>query len=636
MLTAIREGSKGWISGIIIGLIVLTFALWGISSYLEGGNQAPVATVNGDEIDLYTYQNELSRQRQLLTSRFGSNVTPEVLESLGLQQRVLDNLIDTRLLSQYTRDQNYRLSDELLARRVRETELFLTDGQFDQDLYQRILAANGMSPQGYEAAERQSGVNQQLAGAITDSAFVVEGELNRLLTLQNQSRDVHYALIPGDLYQEEFEIEEAEARKEYEDNIDRYQDPARVRVEYVDLSVDELASGITPSEDEISQTYERIKGRLRTAEVRKASHILLTVDAGADETTRAEVLSRAETLAAEAQAGADFAELAEQHSEDPGSAANGGDLGVINRGQMVQPFEDAVFDMAPDEVRGPVETQFGYHIIKLTELQPEQQQSLEDAREEVIAEARRAAAEARFSDLVEPFENLIFEQPESLLPVADETGLPVRTSDWFTRQSGDGVAEEDAVRAAAFGEDVLQEGLNSPAIEIGFDRLVALRKLDYEAAAPRPFEAVRDEIVATLKLERSREKAADAAEEAIADLTHLASWDIMLAKNEWQPEKLPSRRAEILPRLTPLAESVYAEPVPSGGQPVYGYTVLGNGDAVVYALVEVTAGDPASIDETMRSGLEQQLTGRDGEALYRDFLALLKESAEIVIHEEQL
>ena len=636
MLTAIREGSKGWISGIIIGLIVLTFSLWGISSYLEGGAQVPVATVNGDEIDLYSYQNELSRQRQMLTSQFGSSITPEMMESLGLQQRVLDNLIDSRLLSQYTRDENYRVSDEQLARRIRESDMFLTDGRFDQELYQRILAANGMTPQGFEAAERQNGINQQLASAISDSAFVVDSEVDRLLTLQNQSRTAQYVLIPGDLYQEEFEVSEAEARAEYEENLDRYETPARMRVEYVDLSVDQLAAELTPSEDEIAQTYERIKGRLRSAEVRKASHILLTVDADADEATRADALARAQSIMGEAEAGADFAELANQHSEDPGSASSGGDLGVINRGQMVQPFEDAVFDMAPDEVRGPVETQFGYHIIKLTELQPEQQQSLDDAREEVVEEARRAAAEALFSDLVEPFDNLIFEQPESLLPVADETGLPVQTSGWFSRDEGSGIAEDPAIRAAAFSEDVLDEGLNSPSIEIGFDRIVALRKLEFEPAAPRPFETVRAEIVDTIKLERSREKVEETAKQSLSELTHLASWDIMVAKNEWMAEDLPERKAQVLPRLAPLADSVFSEPVPTGEQPVYGYTVLADGDAAIYALTEVAAGDPAAIDQSMRARLRQQLSSRDGESVYRGFVTQLRDSAEIVIHEEQL
>ncbi len=635
MLTAIREGSKGWISGIVIGLIVLTFALWGIGSYLEGGSEIPVASVNGEEIGAYTYQNQLSRQRQALISQFGSSLSPEMMQTLGLQQRVLDNLIESRLLGQYTLERNYRLTDEEVARRIRENEAFLSDGRFDQTLYERLLASNGMSPQGFEATERQGGMIQQLADAIAGSAFVVEPEITRLIALQHQSREARYAVIPGDLYVDEFAVSDDEARAEYDANIEKYYNPARMRVEYIDLSVDALAADADPSEEEIEQTYELIRDRLKSPEVRKASHILISVDGETDE-ARPDALAEAETVLSRARGGADFSELATEFSDDAGSAGNGGDLGVITRGQMVQPFEDAVFSMAEGELRGPVETQFGYHIIKLTELQAERQRPLDEAREEVIAEVRRAAAERMFSDLVESFDNAIFEQPESLEPAADATGLAVQTSDWFTRHGGTGIAGEDAVRAAAFSPDVLDENLNSPAVELGFDRLVALRKLDYEESSPRKFEEVADEIVAAIKLKKSRAQAEQVAGESVQDLTHLASWDILLARNEWRAETLPTIRDLIPPALTQLGDSVFTAALPRDGWPVYGHTVLANGDAVVYALTAVTPGDAEAVDADTRSRLEQQLAYRDGEEVYQSFIETLKSDADIRIHEEQL
>ncbi|MDE0096929.1 MAG: SurA N-terminal domain-containing protein [Gammaproteobacteria bacterium] len=635
MLTAIREGSKGWISGIVIGLIVLTFALWGIGSYLEGGSQIPVASVNGEEIDAYTYQNQLSRQRQALISQFGSSLSPEMMRTLGLQQQVLDSLIESQLLGQYTLERNYRLTDEEVARRVRENEAFLIDGRFDPALYERLLASSGMSPQGYEAAERQGGMVQQLADAIAGSAFVVEPEVSRLIALQHQSRDAQYAVIRGDLYVDEFAVSDDEARAEYDANIEKYYNPARMRVEYIDLSVDELAADADPSEEEIEQTYELIRDRLKTAEVRKASHILISVNGDTDE-ARAAALAEAETVLSRARGGADFAELAAEFSDDTGSAGSGGDLGVVTRGQMVQPFEDAVFGMVEGELAGPVETQFGYHVIKLTELQAEQSQTLDEVREEVIAEARRAAAERMFNDLVEPFDNAIFEQPETLEPAADATGLEIMTSEWFTRHEGAGIAGEAAVRAAAFSPDVLDENLNSPAVELGFDRLVALRKLNHEESSPREFEEVADEIIAAIKLEKSRAKAAQVAKESVADLTHLASWDIMLAKNEWRAETLPATRDRIFPGLAQLGDSVFTAALPRDGWPVYGHTVLANGDAAVYALTAVTPGKAETVDADVKSGLEQQLVYRDGEEVYHSFIQTLRSAADIKINEEQL
>lgn len=635
MLTAIREGSKGWISGIVIGLIVLTFALWGIGSYLEGGGEVTVASVNGDEIDAYTYQNQLSRQRQALTSQFGRSLSPEMIQALGLRQRVLDNLIESRLLGQYTLERNYRLTDEEVAGRIRDNEAFQIDGRFDPALYERLLAGSGLSPQGFEAAERQDGMIQQLSGAIADSAFLVGPEVTRLISLQDQTRDVRYAVIPGDLYVEEFAVSAEEARARYDAGIEDYYTPARMRVEYIDLSLDALAADADPSEEEILQTYERISERLKTAEVRRASHILIGVDGDTDE-ARADAQAEAEAVLSQAQAGADFSELAAEYSDDTGSANSGGDLGVIARGQMVQPFEDAVFAMAEGELAGPVETQFGFHIIKLTALQAGQQQTLDEARDEVVAEARRAAAEAMFNDLVEPFDNAIFEQPETLEPASDTTGLAVMTSDWFTRDEGSGIAVEPAVRTAAFSPDVLDEGLNSPAVELGFDRMVALRKLEYEPASPRQFEEVHGEIVAAIRLERSRVKAEEVATGSIADLTHLASWDIMLAKNEWRAETLPGTRSQVSPGLAELADSAFTASVPRNGQPVYGHAVLANGDVAVYALTAVTPGDLGTVDAATRSLLEQQLVQRDGDGVYRSFIESLRAQADITINEEQI
>ncbi len=635
MLTAIREGSKGWLASIVIGLIVLTFALWGIGSYFEGGAPVPVATVNGEEIDVYTFQNRLSRQRQLLIEQYGSGLSAELMASLALRQRVLDDLIEARLLDQYTQENNYRLTDQQVAQRIRTSEVFHRDGRFDPALYERLLQSNGLSPQAFEDGERQVGMNRQLLDAVTESSFLVESEVSRLIALQNQLRETQYAIIPADLYVDAVEISPEEIRAQYDDHIEQYRNPARIKVEYIDFSVDAIAADTQPSDEEIAQTYERIKERLKTAEVRQASHILISVEADT-EPARAEALAKAESVMAQAQAGVDFAELAREHSDDPGSAANGGALGVINRGQMVAPFEDAVFAMAEGELRGPVATRFGYHVLKLTELQAERQRTLEDAQEEVVEEARKVAAESIFSDLVEPFDNAVFEQPESLEAAADVSGFEIKTSDWFTEQAGTGIAEISAVRAAAFSPDVRDEGLNSPIVEVGFDRMVALRKLAYEEAFSKPFEAVREEIATALKREKSRAKAEEMAAGLLDNLTHLASWDIMLARNEWQAHTLPEVRHQIPPHLSELANRVYATPIPRIGKPQYGQAVLTNGDVAIYALTAVTPGDVETVDVDAVSQLEQMLVRRDGDGVFDSFMEALKAQAEIVVHTEQL
>jgi len=559
MLTAIREGSKGWISGVIIGAIVLTFALFGISSYLEGGEETPVAVVNGEEIDSYLFQNQLTQQRQNMISRFGGSFDPAVFETLGLNTQVLESLIESRLLDQFTRAENYRLTDRQLSAAIQSNPLFQRDDRFDPELYQRAVAANGLSPQAFEATERRTNMTRQLQLAIAETAFTVDSEVSRLASLQNQTRDVRYALIAADKFVGDFEVSDEEAKKYYDDNIDSFQNPARMKVEYIDLNLEKMREDIQPSEDDISQTYERLKGQMRQPSVRKASHILLTVATDADDATKQAVREKADAILAEANGGADFGELAKEHSEDSGSAINGGDLGIVARGQMVPAFEDAVYSMSEGDISGPIETQFGFHLVKLTELTEERLQTLEEAREEVTKEAAQALAEAAFADLIDPLETLIFEQDDSLIAASDETGLPIETSDWFTEDAGEGVALEGAVRRAAFSGDVKDDGLNSPIVELGFERIVALRKADFEEANAKPFEEVKQSIIDLLKLNQSKEKLVNTAPSMLESLTHLASWDVMVAENELTNETLAPRKAQTKPELSELADKVFSK-----------------------------------------------------------------------------
>ena len=636
MLTAIREGSKGWISGIIIGLIVLTFALFGISSYLEGGSETPIATVNGEEISSYTYQTQLAQRRQALSEQFGGNFDISLLDSLGIKNQVLDQLVETNLLQQYTTEQNFRLTDNALAIRIQQNQAFHNEGKFDPEQYQAILNANQLTPQGYEALERQSGLSLQLQQSIADSAFTVETELNSLLSLQTQKRLAQYAVVPGDKYVDEFDIADEETQKEYESNIDNYQKQARIKVEYLDLSVDALADQVEVTDDQLQEVYDAIKGRLKTAEVRKASHILFNIPADADDEIKAGARELAESVLAEAREGKDFAELAKTHSDDPGSAANGGELGIVTRGQMVKPFEEAVFSMEQDEISELIETQFGLHIIKLTELSVGKQQTLEEAKQEVVEEAKKRSAEEQFAQLIDPFQNLIFEQPDSLISAAEETGLEIQVSDWFTENSGQGIAELAPVRSAAFSEAVLDEGLNSTAIEIGFDRIIAVRKAEYEETSALPFDDVKAQIVQKLALDRSKERVAKVTSDFLEGLTHLASWDIKLAQNELSAAALPEQRNDIEPSLRALADVIYAESAPAPNKPQYGQVVLPNGDAAIYALTDISLGELADVDDAAKDRLTQQLVSRDGNGMMRQLVSQIRAEAEVVIDEEQL
>ncbi|MDD9857234.1 MAG: SurA N-terminal domain-containing protein [Gammaproteobacteria bacterium] len=642
MLTQIRERATGWLAWVIVILITIPFALWGIQSYFGNPADIPVATVNGEEIPLYAYYNELSRRRQALLSQTGGNIDPAVLESPEMRNEVVQSMILTRLLVQYVHERDYRLSDQRLKRRIQSNPIFLNDGRFDPGLYRDLLRNSGYSIQSYESQERDSATVDQLNAALIDSSFVTESEINRLLSLQAQTRKTDYVIVPAERFASESGVSDEEAQQYYQDNLAEFEQPARARVDYIELGIDNLARAVEPTDAEISEVYEQTSGRYRQPETRKVSHILFAVEPDAGDRERADILAVAEGVLAEAQSGADFAELAKTHSDDPGSKGRGGDLGVVARGQMVEPFEVAVFDMTEDEIRGPVETRFGYHIIRLTELQEERQKPLEEVREEVAEEAGRAQAEALFVELSETFENLVFENPDSLTTAAAELGLEIRRTGWFTEQGGGQESEEDGgltdqiqFRRAAFSEDVLNNDLNSAALALGFDRLVALRKNDYQEARTRTFDEVRDDIKERLQQQQSAQKAGELGDKLVTDLSGGEfDWAQMLEDQQLESQTLAEVRDLVPESLAKLGDAVFSQAAPEPEAAAYGGVFLDNGDYAVYALNEVVPGELENIDDTQRLLLRDQLLARDGDYVYRQMLQTIRQAAAVVIDRE--
>ena len=640
MLTAIREKATGWLAWVIVILITIPFALWGINSYFEGGSELSVATVNGEDISVYTYQEDLALQTRLLSERLGANFDPELLNTLGIRQRVLDNLINNRLLYQYVGEHNFRISDNQLTQLIQNHESFQVDGKFNLAQYEAILNANQFTPQSFEQYQRVNEAVSQLRIGISGSAFVTEFEKNRLLALQGQSRTGRYAVIEADSYLESIQVDDNEIQAYYDRNLERYQNVARIKVNYIELSTDALMEHVTPAEEEIVDWYEDTKGRYRTAENRRASHILISVSATASDQEKQEKLDQANDILQRANSGEDFASLAEQYSDDPGSSQNGGDLGIVARNQMVKPFEDAVYSMLEGDIQGPVETRFGYHVIKLTELKEGEQQTLDEVREEVSREVQQAQAENLFADLAESFKNLVFEDPENLTTAADELDLPIQVSDWFTQTSGGGVATDAQVRRAAFSEDVLTDNLVSPAVEIGFDKLVAVQKLEYEPVSPKSLDSVKGEVIAAIKQEKSQQEVLELGSGYLTELEKMnltgAAWDEFVSDKGLESLALPLRKLDAPPALTNLADAVFAFPRPAEGQVGSGGIALGDGSYVLFIVEEVTNALPGDVDEALKTSLTQQLVSRDGNELYNQFSQMLRDKAEIMVYEDQL
>lgn len=640
MLSEIRDRATGWIAYVIVAIIIIPFAFWGVNEYFAGGEEIVVATVGDAEIQQVDYRRALDNRRARMRQMLGESFQPEMANSPEFKRGVLEDLIARRLLDQHAEEQGYRVGDEQLAQRIRSTPQFRVDDAFSPEAYRGAVAQMGLTEAGFEARFRQQLVLQQMQDGIAQSAFVTPEQRSRLLELFLEERRFDHAVLSAERFVDDVDVTDDEIRQEYETNSEQYRTPEAMKVEYVELSVDELASSISVNEEEIQQAYERNKDRFTTEPVRRASHILIETDSDADEEQRQAALDQASELLEQLRAGADFAELAREHSDDPGSASRGGDLGRIEEGAMVEPFENALFALEEEgALTEPVRTRFGYHIIKLTEYQPGKVKPLEEVRDQLVKEERARQAEALFLDRAEDFRNISYEQPQALEPVADQLGLEIQQSGWFTRGEGTGIASNPEVRDVAFSDEVRSEGLNSEAIELDINTLVVLRRLDTRPASVKPLAEVRDDVEARLKRRKAEQRVAELGPEIVDKLQSGAEWQTIVGEYGLNGETVTRSHRDAPQQGGPdpaVLDAVFRLPKPAEGQPVAGGRVLASGDYALFRLVEVIEGNAEQPPEELEQRVSESLQRRRSQDMVEQYIADLREQAEVTVREQAL
>jgi peptidyl-prolyl cis-trans isomerase D len=616
MLQAIREKTSGWIAYVIIGLISIPFALWGINSYLGGGEQQPAAVVDGEEISAQQLDYAYGRYRERLASVFGGSLPSAFGDDDTLKEQVLSQVIEERVLLSFVEDQGFRVGDSELFASIQSMEIFQQDGKFNPDLYRNQLASTGYLPAQYEEELRRSQEMQQLSQAIRGTAFLVPAQQQAFQRLENQQRKLRVLTIANQ--PEDIDVSDAEIETYYNDQPGLFMKPARVKVDYIEINMDTVRASLEVSEDVARDRYDQFRDQLTTPEVRVASHILLTVAQDADDTERERVLNEINQVKMRLDQGEDFAALARELSQDPGSAADGGDLGDVERGMMVKPFETALFAMSPNEVSDPVQTQFGYHLIKLHGISGGETQSFDEARAQIEQEIRDELAENQIYDLAEGLSNITYEQPDSLLPAAEQLGISIKTSDWFTRDQGAGIAEEARVRVAAFSEDVLQQNRNSEAIELGENRVVVVHLNQYEESVRQPLEDVRDTIVQSIKARKGREAAQQRGSELLQALRGGDSLDQVATQVDGEINDPGSigRRYQALSR--DVVNAAFSMPKPAG-MPVYQGISEAGGD---YTLIELSAVE--SPEDTSTEQAQQSVSSLVSNIATYEYQAMIK------------
>lgn len=636
MLTKIREKATGVFAWIIVVIITIPFALWGINSYFEGGGQAVVATVEGVDIDLNTFQRAMSERRRMMAQVLQQNVSSEFFQSQTFRRQVLEGLVENAAQSSYAERRGYRVSDGVLGQSIRGLPYFQVDGQFDSQRYQDLVANAGMGIAQFEQQQRQQLISDQIQSAFMASAFVSEDEVDRAVSLMEQRRHVDYSVISANDPELGVEVTDEMIREYYEQNGDEFFAPDQMRVEYLVLSVDDVAESIEIGEDEAMRFYEANAGRFGSPEQRRVSHVLISLDSDVTEEEESTALDKAVEIASRARTGEDFGELASEYSDDSGSSGRGGDLGVLNRGTMVKPFEDAAFSLSEaGAVSDPVRSRFGYHVIKLTEYRPAETRPFEEVRGEIEQELKRQFAENRYLEAAELFANVVYEQPESLAPAADDLQIEIQSSDWFSRDEGDGIAANPRFRRAAFNDEVRLDGLNSEAFELDSDTMVALRRLDSRERRQLTLEESREDIRSLLRQRGRMDAVRSHGESLLADLESGADWQAIIDANGLVAEEFEGARGGAFDQITrELVREVFILPEPLPGNPVTGGFTSGDGNYVIYRLTRVEDADPAQVDPERRAQIRDTLLRRHSQELYLGFQQVLREQAEVEIYEE--
>jgi peptidyl-prolyl cis-trans isomerase D len=552
-----------------------------------------------------------------------------MLDSPEMRYALLDQLVNQRLLENEARAERFRVSDQQLAQFIAALPVFQDNGKFSQEKYREILAAQGMSPLMFEQRVRGDLVLSPLQDPIVSGSIAADSSVAHYLSLLEQKRDVAVATIPAEPFEKSVNVTDADAKAFYDKNQKAFETPEMAKIDYLLLTQDAIAKQVKVDPAEVKQAYDQNAKQYSTSEERKASHILIAVKKDASEADKAAAKKKAEEIAAKARANPDsFAELAKEYSQDPGSAAQGGDLGEFSRGAMVKPFEDAVFAAKVGDIVGPVQTDFGYHVIKVTGITPSHVQSFDEVKGRIEADLKRQKAAQKFASSAEQFQNLVYEQADSLAGAAKALGLEVQSTPLLTRDKIQQIAMGSAKFVQAlFSPESIQSKRNTEAIEVGPNALIAGRVVEYKPAAPKPFDEVKDAIRQQLVHEKASELAAKEGQQKLALLTQGKDAGVTFDK------PVTIGRNQVQPGFTaPAVKKVFdADP---NKLPAYEGATNEKGGYSIYKVEKVIA--PAAPDATKVQQASARVASEIGRELMNAYLAGLKADTDVKINQAAL
>lgn len=571
MLESIRKYAEGWLAKVILALITIPFALWGIDSYFNtGAGNEVIAEVGDAGVTRQAYTEMLKEQADRMRQALGPNFDPAALDTAEFREQVLNAMTEEEAMLQEAKAAGIAVLDAQIAAILHQLPPFQEDGKFSAERYKRVLAQRGYSPAYFEYQLRRDIIIEILRQPVTTGSMLSATSTDLVSRIAGQRREVSLSEIHPSVVAGQLKVEDKDIQGYFDAHKAEYTDPEAVRIEYAVLTLDELAKRIQPSDKEVQDYYAANAAKLGPPETRNASHVLISAPAG-DANARKQAKAKAEELfAALKKAPRSFSEVAKRESQDPGSAANGGSLGSFGRGMMVKPFEEAVFSMQPGEMR-LVETEFGFHVIRLDGIKSSVP-SLEAVRSQVENEIRRQQAQKHYAESAESFNNLVYEQGASLKPAADALKLEVQTSDWMTKK---GLPVEPFNSAklleAVFTADAIKSRQNLEPIEVSRNSLVAVRVVDHRPARLKQVSEVSGVIREKLLAEQAANLVAKLGQSQIEQLKQGKepqgiSWSAFKVVGRQQPEGLDPKTLKIIMGADMAKQPAYiGAPMPDGG-----------------------------------------------------------------------
>ena len=608
---------------IVLTLVALPFAFWGIDSYQRVMSRSgEVAEVEGQKITEQEFGDALRQQQERFRGMLGRNFDPALFDSPAIRLELLEGMISQRLMMQHAMRNHLTVSSEMLVETTMSIPAFQVDGKFSRERYDAALRNERMSSEAFDAALRRDILTQQLTGALADSGLASKAASRQFAQLRAQQREVAEHRIQADAQLEKSKVAAEAVRAFYDGNPARFQVPEEVGVEYLVLSPDALLASEQVGADEIKSYYEANISKYGEPEQRRASHILTVVKSGAGDAEKAKARERAAQILAQLRKSpGSFAELAKKNSGDPGSASQGGDLGFFSRGMMVRAFEDAAFGLKPNQISDLVESDFGFHIIKITGIKAGKMKSLELARPEIERELRKQRAGRRFAEAAEAFSNLVYEQSESLGPAAERFKIALQRAEGVTRQSAPVPALNNArLLAALFADDSIKNKRNTEAVETAPSVLVSARVLNHKPASQRPFDEVKGDLAKQLARQEALVLARRQGEERLEELKKGNASAVRFGATKLVSRDEPQ---DLGPEA--LSKIFGAD---ASKLPVYAGLESNNG----YAIYRVTRVVDVQPDEARARSVQSELGRASGTQEFKAFLDGLRADAKVEIN----